>query len=659
MRHCPICRRQYDDSVQFCPADAAKLIIVGVDEDRMVGAVIGGKYRIERKIGEGGMGKIYEARHVTLGKRFAVKTLHLDYTRNIEAIERFRREATTTAALEHPNILGMADMDQTDDGTSYIVMEFLDGHEFRDVLNRERILPLPRVVHIFSQVCRALHAAHEHGVVHRDLKPENVFLVRREDDPDFVKLLDFGISKIRAAGSKLTQTGMVIGTPHYMSPEQARGDPGLDNRSDIYAIGVMLYEALTGRLPVDAENPTGVLVKILTEEPLPPRAVNPAIPPEVEAIILRAMAKDKNHRFAACRDLLAALQQASGFASGATTAAAAPRPGPTPSQAYAGAAVAPTAYGTPPTAPPGQPGMQYGGPPAPYPPYPSGGAVPPTGPTPMAWPGQTQSAPIALPAPARRSAAPLVAVLLTLLVTGAAAAAYFLVFRERSGGDSGTAAAGPQAAVDAGIVLASADGGGIDPPVQASDAGVAMPVQADPPDVAVAAGPDIEEPEAAVAVADGSEPEAAAVPAEPDKVTVTFVTSPDGAKVFVVRDGSEEQICETTTCQHAFPKGSEPIRVVFRRAGYRDHRPPEFLPTQHRFVQGDLDRVSGSRRDAGGGQVTAADVPIGPPDAGVVVVRPPDAGVIVVPLRDVGGHTIRIEAGQGVQQIDVGGPRIW
>ena len=397
VRVCPECHRQYDDTVQFCITDAAKLLIVGApEEDPFLNLVIGGKYRVEKKIGESGMGKIYLGRHVTLGKRFAIKTLHADFTRNTEALERFRREAITTAQLEHPNILGMSDMDQMDDGTAYIVMEFLDGKEMRSLLNEVQILPVSRAVHVFAQVCRALSAAHDKGIVHRDMKPENVFLVEREGDPDFVKVLDFGISKIRMAGSKLTQTGMVIGTPHYMSPEQARGDPNLDHRSDIYTIGAMLYEALTGALPVQAENSTGVLVKILTEEPVRPTAINPQISPQLKGVIMRAMAKDPNYRFGTCREMSQALQQASGVIEGSAGYTAAgvmagaggfpptsqgPGPSlPTPMRPPTGAAP----MGIPPTAmtPPGS--GPYGGAPG-YPsPQAMPGGFPPTAGAPMA-----------------------------------------------------------------------------------------------------------------------------------------------------------------------------------------------------------------------------------------------------------------------------------
>jgi serine/threonine-protein kinase len=696
--------------VQFCIADAAKLLIVsGPDQDTFLDQVIGGKYRVEKKLGEGGMGKIYLARHVTLGKRFAIKTLHPDFTRNQEALERFRREAITTAQLEHPNILGMSDMDQMDDGTAYIVMEFLDGKELRGALNDTPVLPLPRAVHIFSQVCRALAAAHDKGIVHRDMKPENVFLVEREGDPDFVKVLDFGISKIRQAGSKLTQTGMVIGTPHYMSPEQARGDPNLDHRSDIYTIGAMLYEALTGALPVQADNPTGVLVKILTETPPLPSAVNPAVPPPVEQVILQAMAKDPNARFGSCRDLSKALQQASGIMDGSTaylaaaaaasTGMAAGRP---PTGMVPGMPVPPSGLrppsgmrpptgqrppGVPPTAvtpgggmmqppypgappsvgptaghmQPGMPGMPTPGagyPGAP-PMVPGTGQAPQTyatGPTPMAWQQQASTGTAAAPAK-KGSMLPLFIVLFLVLAGGAGTLVYFLVLRD-DGSSKGSTTAAP-ASADAGIVKASADAGGPLTPdggttVATADTatGADAGTTAVEPETTVATGPDAG-PDAGpdgttVAVGPDTGPDVAPDTA-PELVKITFITTPQGAKVFLVKaDGTEEELCETA-CQYDFPKSDTDVQVVFRRSGHRDQPATFRANDEGGMVNMPLERIRSGQRDAGAREAVALEVTAAP-DAGPTR---RDTAVIVVPSRDA-GPVIRIEAGTGVRQLDTG-----
>lgn len=700
MKVCPECHREYDDSVQFCIADAAKLLIVGgPDEDPFLHQVIANKYRIEKKLGEGGMGKIYLARHVTLGKRFAIKTLHPDFTRNREALERFRREAITTAQLEHPNILGMADMDQLEDGTAYIVMEFLEGRELRASLNETPVLPLPRAVHIFSQVCRALAAAHDKGIVHRDMKPENVFLVEREGDPDFVKVLDFGISKIRQAGSKLTQTGMVIGTPHYMSPEQARGDSNLDHRSDIYTVGVMLYEALTGRLPLQADNPTGVLVKILTEEPPPPSAVNPAIPPAVEQVILRAMAKDPNARFASCRELAQALQRATGILDGTTAYAAAATAGMTagrpPTGMVPGMPAAPTGMrpptgmtpgmpvpssgvrppGIPPTAvtpgagmtqPPGGTPPGFGTPAVPVAPgmpatptpgggYPGAtpmapGAAPPsayaTGPTPMAWPQQTSTGTAQTPA-RKRSMLPLFVVLFLVLAGGAGALAYFFVLRDQGTGK--TAAAAPAGSADAGVVKASADAGVALAVLDAGaeDPGVATAV----PETTVAAGPDAgPAPETTNVAATGPDAGPATMSdAAPEMVLITFITTPQQAKVYLVKAGGEEQELCQTACQHEFPKSDDEILVVFRKSGFRDQL-ATFRASESGMVNMRLERIRTGQRDAGAAEAVAMEVSA-TPDAGTVGRR--DVPIIVVPSRDA-ALPIRIEAGQGVRPVDAG-----
>jgi serine/threonine-protein kinase len=649
--------------VQFCPVDAAKLMIVtGPEADPMLGAVLGGKYRVERKLGEGGMGAVYLAHHVTLPKQFAVKALHSDFTRNVEALERFRREATTTALLEHPNILGISDMDQTDDGMMYIVMEFLKGQELRDVLNEVRILPIPRAVHIFSQLCRALAAAHDKGIVHRDLKPENVFLVEREGDTDFVKVLDFGISKIKQGGSKLTQTGMVIGTPHYMSPEQARGDSNLDHRSDIYTIGAMLYEAITGALPVQADNPTGVLVKILTEAVTPPRQINPAIAPSLEAVVMAAMAKDPAQRYPACRDLMRAIQQATGLMDGTGYMG----------MAGTGAMMGGMSAGMP-GAPPGSGGFT---PPAGMP---GGGFTPsagmpgvpatpfPTGPTPLAWQQQAMSTSAALPAPRKSSKLPLILVLLVLFLGGGGAALYFLVIAP--GGDSGSpskpteqvaANTESDAGAESGVVKASdtaADAGSTASGAETTaDAGAqaAEDAAAAAEDTAAAdAGPEdvAQEPEATQAAADVA-PDAGPPPVV--KVAITFVTDPDGAKVVLVKaDGTEEEICPSTPCQFEFPQGTEAIAVLFRKRNYRD-QPASFTPNQHGLVNMRMERVQTGSHDAGTRE--AVSVVVSPPDAGTTPPPPRDARVIVVPQRDAGG--IRIEVGTGGQQLDVGGIRL-
>ena len=265
------------------------------DSVGVIGQVIDGRYAVRALIGEGGMGRVYEAEHVEIGKRVALKILHPVYSRTPEVVARFRREARAASKIGHPNIVDVTDSGTTADGSVYFVMEFLDGVELAAVIDREGALPVPRVLAIGTQICRALAAAHNAGIVHRDLKPENVLLVVREGTTDFVKVLDFGIAKSaeleETRKERLTHPGMAMGTPEYMAPEQAAGKPA-DSRSDVYAVGAILYEMLTGRPPYEGENFMAILTKKATLDPVAPRAVRPDLPQAVEDVVMRALARD-------------------------------------------------------------------------------------------------------------------------------------------------------------------------------------------------------------------------------------------------------------------------------------------------------------------------------------------------------------------------------
>jgi eukaryotic-like serine/threonine-protein kinase len=269
----------------------------------LIGTVLDGKYEIKGLLGEGGMGAVYEATHRLIGRRLAVKFLHSQYATNEEVLIRFQREAQAAAAIGHENIIEVTDMG-TYENSPYIVLEYLDGLDVRQLLVQETALPPERAAHIMIQALSALQAAHEAGIIHRDLKPENIYLIEKPERPDYVKLLDFGISKFRSLegdGAKgLTQTGTVLGTPYYMSPEQARGDQDLSSRSDIYAMGVILFQMLTGQLPFDAPNYNALLIKILTEDPPDPNELNPEIPDDLVETIKIAMDRDAANRFADC-----------------------------------------------------------------------------------------------------------------------------------------------------------------------------------------------------------------------------------------------------------------------------------------------------------------------------------------------------------------------
>jgi eukaryotic-like serine/threonine-protein kinase len=268
-------------------------------------------------LGEGGMGTVFEAEHIALGRSVAVKVLHATQAAKKDSIRRFQREARAAGAIGHPNICGVIDLGTLDDGSPYIVMERLLGETLANRVAAEAGLPFEDVIDILVQVLSGLVAAHEQQIVHRDIKPENIFLTTRVGCPPLVKILDFGVSKmtgppaggLRHEDLALTRTGMVMGTPYYMAPEQARGERDLDARVDLYACGVILYEALTGRRPFTASNYNALLLQILSATPRPATERRPALPPAFDVVIMKAMARRREDRYATAsdfqRDLLA------------------------------------------------------------------------------------------------------------------------------------------------------------------------------------------------------------------------------------------------------------------------------------------------------------------------------------------------------------------
>ena len=282
-----------------------------------MGEVIGEKYRLVRLLGEGGMGTVYEARHDVIGRRFAVKFLHAELAGHPEILARFRREAQAAGSLENENIAAVTDFGTSPDGAPYIVMEFLDGQDLAKVLAQTGPLPIQRAAHILIQVCRGLFAAHGRGIVHRDLKPENLLLQQRGDGGDLVKILDFGIAKLKSAEQRpeaATRTGITLGTPYYMPPEQARGQKELDERADIYALGVILFELLSGQKPHNGENYNAILYSILMQAAPRIETYRPDVPPELAALVHRAMAADANERYQSVSELAEALTPFTGRA---------------------------------------------------------------------------------------------------------------------------------------------------------------------------------------------------------------------------------------------------------------------------------------------------------------------------------------------------------
>jgi len=276
----------------------------------LVGQVVGG-YRLVTALRSGGMGTVYYAEHTVIGRRAAVKVLHPEVSRNPQLVSRFLVEARAANDIRHPNVVEITDLGQSGD-LHYIVMSFLEGETLGERLEREKILDETTTIRIVRQIASALAAAHDHGIVHRDLKPENIFLLNHPDYPDYVKVLDFGIAKLvgpqQANAPHNTVMGMVIGTPAYMSPEQCRGQAELDHRSDIYSLGIMLYEMLTGTVPFRRDSTADVLLAHVRDQPVPPLDLNPKLSRHISDAIVRALDKDPALRFASMRELRDAIE---------------------------------------------------------------------------------------------------------------------------------------------------------------------------------------------------------------------------------------------------------------------------------------------------------------------------------------------------------------
>ena len=274
-----------------------------------VGRTAGGKYKLVRLLGSGGMGEVYEAQHSIVGRRFALKFLHPLLAGNTEIVARFQREAQAAGSLENENIAAVVDAGTADDGAPYLVMEYLEGEDLAHLLVRGGPLPVPRAAYIVIQACRGLAAAHGRGIVHRDLKPENLFICKRNDGSDLIKVLDFGIAKLHTGrvGTGLTQTGTTMGTPFYMSLEQARGAKEVDHRTDIYALGVILYEILSGSKPHPGESYNEILYHVLSQEPAALDSIRSGLPSGLSAVVQKAMAREAADRYASVADLMEAL----------------------------------------------------------------------------------------------------------------------------------------------------------------------------------------------------------------------------------------------------------------------------------------------------------------------------------------------------------------
>jgi serine/threonine protein kinase len=295
MKYCPLCGKNYGDETEFCEVDGAILRISG-KKDPYVGNVIRGRYQVLSKLGEGGMGTVYLAEQVSVGRKVAIKFLLGNYASDDAFISRFRREARLAASLNHRNIVILYDFDQANDGTLFIVMEYLSGEKLSDVIRRDGPLEITRAARLGLQIADGLEAAHRSGVIHRDIKPDNI-MVAGADSSEEIKLMDFGIARLRDPGnaSQITRAGLIVGTPAYMAPEQVDGGE-VSDKTDIYALGVVLYEMLSGSVPFTAATPGAVLIKQMQEMPVPLRKLRRELPAAVERAVMQALEKEPQKR---------------------------------------------------------------------------------------------------------------------------------------------------------------------------------------------------------------------------------------------------------------------------------------------------------------------------------------------------------------------------
>jgi eukaryotic-like serine/threonine-protein kinase len=304
MKFCPACSTEYSDETVFCQRDGTPLRPVKASAD-LVGQVVAERYLIQRKLGEGGMGQVYLAEHVKMGRRCAIKIMTPGAMNDPDAISRFNREAANASRISHANVCQIYDFGETPDGLIYLAMEFIEGQSLTVLLEETGALSLPRSAQLISQCSEALQAAHDLGIVHRDLKPDNIMVVTARGK-DSVKVVDFGIAKAMGqdgGSQKVTKTGFVVGTPEYMSPEQLAGDP-VDGRTDIYSLALVFYRCVTGKLPFEAETSQETMIKRLTDDPIPLAVARPDLrfPNALQRVMDRALSRTAADRYASAAE---------------------------------------------------------------------------------------------------------------------------------------------------------------------------------------------------------------------------------------------------------------------------------------------------------------------------------------------------------------------
>jgi serine/threonine-protein kinase len=553
-------------------------------DDPLVGTTLEGKYAIEKKLGEGGMGAVYIGEHLMMKRRVAIKTLLPQFTKNENAVQRFQREAQAASAIGHPNIVTIHDLGQTPDGMLYIVMELLDGRDLGQEVRALKAsgwskMDVERALLIMRQAGEGLAAAHEKGVVHRDLKPDNIFLTKARDDADRVKLLDFGISKIRTPSpdqARLTTDGSLLGTPYYMSPEQAQGKSDIDHRADIYAFGVIFYELLAGRVPFQDDNMLRVIAMHALEQPPPPRQWNPEITPDMEAFILRAMAKDPASRFQTMNDVLMTLRAITGGGQDSTSAGFA--------AVSTGNGMTPAGYGSDPS------GASWNGGRTPPPTFGAGGggswSGQGTGPmpgtltaTPMAW---SEGPPKSQGGAGLKIAVAVVGVLLFLGVVGGLAVAFMW------GEDTPDP---PRVAQPDPLTTPVAQPSYPTPSYPTPSYPTPTPSYPTPTPSYPTPTPSYPAPSYPTPTI---QPLPLPLPAVPSKVSVRITSTPSRAKVY-----EGESLLGQTPLALSLDQGAVARSYVIKSSGYNDH-PLSVVPDQDRVLDASLERSrSAGRGDRG------------------------------------------------------------